>query len=277
VDLFITDLDKTLLRSDLTVSPFTRQVWNSFDRPLSIATARSLKGATTLLKGLKLELPMILLDGAMIATTEEIIRVRGLEEELTETIISQIDREWGFLPLIVGLDREYRERFLYPERLNIHQQILLRKYKNDQRLLNLQELRPLPHTLKIVYLGDQKEMEGLRDFVGERFPVEMKLSRDPYQPSWFLTLLHPLGDKSHALKELEEIVGIPKERVTVFGDSLNDLGIFRASGRAVAVKNALPQVREAAHIVLPHTNDEDGVARYLASLKEGGSFRGSQQ
>jgi hydroxymethylpyrimidine pyrophosphatase-like HAD family hydrolase len=32
------------------------------------------------------------------------------------------------------------------------------------------------------------------------------------------------------------------------------------------VANAQEGVKEKADIVLPHTNDEDGVARYLASL-----------
>ena len=263
---FLTDLDKTFLRSDLSISDFSKEVWNSFDAPLSIATARSLKGATTLLQGLNLNHPMILLDGAMIATKDEIIKINAIDEDLGNAIIESIEKEFHTLPLIVGLDEKNKERFLYPAKLNIHQKMLLEKYKNDSRVLNLQKLRALPTNLKIVYLGDEEEMRKLETFVKENFEVETKLSQDPYQPSWFLTILHPLGDKAHALAELEKIIGVEAQDVTVFGDSHNDIGMFVKSGRAIAVKNALPEVKEHAHIILPHTNDEDAVARYLSSL-----------
>jgi hypothetical protein len=81
---------------------------------------------------------------------------------------------------------------------------------------------------------------------------------------WFLTLLHPLGDKAHALMELEEIMEVDKKDVTVFGDSLNDIGMFEYAGKSVAVKNALDEVKKRADIILPHTNDEDAVAKYLS-------------
>ena len=262
---FITDLDKTFLRSDLSISDFSKKVWNAFDLPLSVATARSLKGATTLLKGLRLDHPMILLDGAMIATKDEIIKINAIDKDLGDAIIADIDERFGTLPLVVGLE-DHKERFLYPERLNEHQKMLLQKYRNDDRVLGLKKLRALPHNLKIVYLGDEEEMRRLQAFVKEHYDVETKLSEDPYQPSWFLTLLHPKGDKAHGLRELERIVGVEPKDVTVFGDSHNDIGMFGLSGRALAVKNALPEVKEAADAVLPHTNDEDAVARYLAAL-----------
>jgi hydroxymethylpyrimidine pyrophosphatase-like HAD family hydrolase len=66
---------------------------------------------------------------------------------------------------------------------------------------------------------------------------------------------------------LEEIIGVDKNRVTVFGDNLNDLRMFEWAGTSVAVKNALEEVKQKADIVLPHTNDEDAVAKYLKEIK----------
>jgi hydroxymethylpyrimidine pyrophosphatase-like HAD family hydrolase len=40
--------------------------------------------------------------------------------------------------------------------------------------------------------------------------------------------------------------------------------MFKLAGTSVAVSNALDEVKELADIVLPHSNDEDGVAQYLA-------------
>lgn len=50
--------------------------------------------------------------------------------------------------------------------------------------------------------------------------------------------------------------------VVAFGDNVNDLPMMRAADVAVAVGNAIPEVREAADIVIG-TNDEDAVARFI--------------
>ncbi len=263
---FVTDLDKTFLRSDLTLSHFSRQVWNGFSHPITIATARSHTGATKLLQGLRLTQPMILLDGAMIAHPNgDILKINALSKEIVDDFIGEIEKLFDERPLIVGLDKD-QERFLYPKKLNPHQQELLQNYRNDRRILNIEKLRALPNNLKVVYLGEEQKLKAIEAFVKERYEVESKLSKDPYQNCYFLTFLHPLGDKAHALKELEELVGIEAKEVTVFGDSLNDIGMFRWAGRSVAVANALPPVKEAADIVLERSNDEDAVAHYLATL-----------
>ncbi len=264
--LFLSDLDKTLLRSDLSLSEFTKEVWNSFAKPLSIATARSYTGAMKLLDGLRLDAPMILLDGVMIANPDgSIIRLNALDKAITDEIIAIVQKEFDELPLIVGYEKD-REHFLYPNKLNPHQKELLQNYKNDKRVLGIKNLQGLEKNLKIVYLGDKEKMQDIEQRVKALFDVESKLAKDPYQACYFLTFLHPLGDKAHALQELEEIMGISPKEVTVFGDSLNDIGMFRQSGKAIAVANALPEVKEAADIVLEWSNDEDAVARYLASV-----------
>jgi len=264
---FVTDLDKTFLRSDLSLSDFSRHVWNDFAHPITIATARSYTGATKLLQGLKLTQPMILLDGAMIASPDgKILKINALSKEMVDSFIDEIEQEFDERPLIVGLDENGSERFLYPKKLNPHQEELLQNYHNDRRVLNIEKLRALPNNLKVVYLGDEETLKKIESNVKRKYDVESKLSKDPYQNCHFLTFLHPLGDKAHALKELEDLVEVDAKDVTVFGDSHNDIGMFSWAGRAVAVANALPEVKRKAHIVLDRSNDEDAVAHYLSTL-----------
>ncbi len=42
--------------------------------------------------------------------------------------------------------------------------------------------------------------------------------------------------------------------------------MFKLSGNSVAVSNALDEVKAVADVVLPHSNDEDGVAKYLNNI-----------
>lgn len=71
--LFITDLDHTFLQSNQTVSSFSKKIWNSKSSKamLSIATARSFAKTQDFLKDLKLNFPLITLDGAMVANREK--------------------------------------------------------------------------------------------------------------------------------------------------------------------------------------------------------------
>ena len=269
-ELYLSDLDKTLLHTNLSVSDYTRRVWNSRVEEggkLSIATARSLTGVRKLLRGLELREPMILLDGVVIATLEgELLHVAALERDPADEVIEIGRRVVGMEPLLVGLEADGRESFVYPRRPNRWQKELLESMRNDRRVLDADPFRAMERNLKIVYM-ESEEMtarleEALRELFGDA--VEIKRSADPYIDCWFMTVLHPEGDKAHALARLEEIEGVDRAQTTVFGDSHNDIGLFEAAGRKIAVANAIDELKERADIVLPWTNDEDAVARFLA-------------
>jgi len=267
---FMTDLDHTFLRSDLTLSAYSINVWNAkaSHTPMGIATARSLTKSKELLKALHLSAPLILLDGAVtLSPDRKLIDIKTLDKQTGDAIIA-LGTKHGIDPFIIGLkDDRLNESFLYPRRLNDYQRDVLKGYKNDPRLLFNPDNRAMKHNLKIVYFGSKEQLAPLYDAVKNDFAhsVEAKLSPEKYGGGWFLTLLHPEGDKAHALRKAAEYMRIPTDAITVFGDSVNDLGMFALAGKSVAVANALDEVKAAADVVLEHTNDEDGVARYLDS------------
>lgn len=60
-----------------------------------------------------------------------------------------------------------------------------------------------------------------------------------------------------------DYLGYEVDDITVFGDSVNDIGMFGLCGKSIAVSNALDELKIHASELLPHSNDEDGVAKYL--------------
>jgi Cof subfamily protein (haloacid dehalogenase superfamily) len=269
--IFITDLDHTFLRTDQSISDFSAKVWNELSKNaiLSVATARSFQKTQTFLDKLHLEAPMILLDGTMIVTPQKkLIDIKTLGKTLGDAIVD-VGLRFGIEPFIIGLkDMELNESFLYPSKLNEHQTFVLKGYKNDPRLHFNPHNRTMQMNLKIVYFGDFETLKPLTDELKKVFgdAIECKLSPEKYSDGYFLTILHPEGDKAHALKKVLDYLDRDPSDVTVFGDSINDIGMFKLAGTSVAVANALEEVKAVARIILPRSNDEDGVAHYLQSV-----------
>jgi len=266
--IYITDLDHTLLHSDLTVSPFSIEVWNrkSKEALMGVATARSFTKSKALLNQLHINAPMILLDGAMIVSPEQkIIEVKTIGKALGDAIV-EVGLAYHIDPFIIGMQkRGLDETFLYPRRLNRYQRHVLKGYKDDPRMQFNPDNRAMEENLKIVYFGQEEALRPLYHAIQINFKneVEAKLSPEKYGGGWFLTLLHPEGDKAHALHKVMHYLERDLKDVTVFGDSLNDIGMFQLAGTSVAVSNALDEVKAVANTVLPHSNDEDAVAKYL--------------
>ncbi len=269
--LYITDLDKTLLRTDLTISNFTKHVWNTLTQngiKLTIATARSGPKSLELLQDLQLNHPLIVMDGAMIISNKrEILLLHAIDEQTTQEAI-QIGRKHKIEPFVIGIDGEGIERFRYSKNLNLLQQELINEYKTDKRLQLQTKLNPLKENVKTVYIGKKESLTALKDEFEDKFGknIEIKFSKDPYLDGYFLTLLHPNGDKAHALKALHAMEGFENHKTTVFGDSHNDIGMFKMADKKIAVLNAIDELKDIATEVLPHTNDEDAVAKYLKQL-----------
>jgi Cof subfamily protein (haloacid dehalogenase superfamily) len=271
-NIYITDLDHTFLRTDLSVSDYTRKIWNSYEESaiLGIATARTYKKTAQFLKGVVVTAPMILLDGALIATTEKkIIDTKFVTKEAGDVII-EVGAKLGIYPFVLSLvDDELNEAFSYSTTLNSYQSEIIKRYANDDHTQRFKELRAMENNFKIVYMADEDILLALQKNIQAIFGEELKyiLAPEAYMGCHFLTILHKDADKSHGIKSVSEAVGFDLEKLTVFGDNFNDIGMFELANTSVAVANAQEGVKARADIVLAHTNDEDGVAKYLAGLQ----------
>jgi Cof subfamily protein (haloacid dehalogenase superfamily) len=267
--IYITDLDHTLLRSDQSLSPYSIEVWNakSNEAILSVATARSFQKTSLFLRNLHLKHPLILLDGAMVVTPQrELLSLCTLPKGIGDAIIAEGEK-LDILPFIITLNdtKSLDESFLYPHRCNPHQQEVLKNYRNDPRLKCCDPMRASKENLKIVYFGEYALLLTLQTRLQRCFgeKIAYKLSPENYSNGWFLTLLHPQADKSHGIRVVSEYLKREAKEFTVFGDSLNDIEMFKVAGKSIAVANALDELKLLASEVLPYSNDQDGVAYYL--------------
>ncbi|WP_294589480.1 HAD-IIB family hydrolase, partial [uncultured Ruminococcus sp.] len=116
MELFISDLDGTLLDGNAEVTDFTRDTINRLTERgmlFSVATARSLASAGKILSGLELKVPVILMNGVLIYDMQkkEYIKINGLKRELSELVID-LARKFMLQPFMYSVsDNQLSTRY----------------------------------------------------------------------------------------------------------------------------------------------------------------------
>ena len=80
-----------------------------------------------------------------------------------------------------------------------------------------------------------------------------------------LDILAPGAGKDAAMRHLAQHLGVPLDRTVAAGDSGNDLALFEAAGRAIAVGNAREELVKA----MPRPKTYHAAAHHAAGVLEG--------
>lgn len=85
-----------------------------------------------------------------------------------------------------------------------------------------------------------------------------------YFSGLFKRFNHPDATKAQGNQRLMELVGGSLADVIAFGDDLGDLEMLQQAGTGVLMCNAKPELHGKCARVSQYSNEEDGVARFLA-------------
>ncbi len=270
--IYISDLDGTLLRNDASLSSFSKNTLiELIDRGLmfTVATARSVVSIQELLRGVKLNLPVIEFNGAFISDLEtghhEIIN--HIKPEIVENIYDLI-LDYDCLPFIASFDGK-ADRIYYEKILNQGMLWYLndRVKQKDKRLKQLKDLR-ISFSEQIVCLtviSRFSKLKQLQAIVDKQYAnsIETHLYENRYFPGWYWFTIHDRTcTKANALSILLENYGLQKSETIVFGDHGNDISMFKAANRSIAVGNAIDELKQVATEVI-NSNQEDSVVQYI--------------
>jgi Cof subfamily protein (haloacid dehalogenase superfamily) len=269
---YLTDLDGTLLRSDATLSPYTlHTVTEALHRGavISFATARSYASSIRAVGEIPWKYPLVLYNGALLFDPIEFKVLDGhwLDNQITNDII-EYGRIRGILPLVFCLNPDDQEKVLHERLHRVGDVQFLQSRPNDPRFSCIEPLvcADTYRTLIITFIGMLEELQDIhRDILAEYgSKVHSHLMKDQYIPDhYFLEFSHSLANKQEGLRLWSKHVGCEPSEVTVFGDNLNDIGLFKVAGQKLAVRNAHPQIVKMADRLID-SNDQDGVAKYLS-------------
>ncbi|GIX05649.1 MAG: haloacid dehalogenase [Candidatus Poribacteria bacterium] len=265
------DLDGTLLNSAKQVTPSTCEALRRYVAAggrIVFVTGRNLPVARGIAQGLPFPVALVTHNGAI---AEDADGTRFYERYLPEEAVAGLIRRARaeeFHPFLYALEPEgVRLRHQGPS----HHPVLERYFRSNASVLKpVGELWPrdgVPRrAIQIVAIEParrvQDALKRLPATPEVRWYTSGGLLNGEY---WFLEGAHPEATKERALKALCDRWRISLAQVAAVGDNLNDLGLFRTVGRAIAVANAPEPVRRAAKWLVP-SNDADGVAVAVARL-----------
>lgn len=256
--LVATDLDGTLVRSDGSVSPYTREVLTALeDRgvPVVFVTGRPLRWAEEVFEHVGSHGLAIVSNGALVwdvagsrvdlerpipvETAREACRLLRAAVPGTAYAVETVD---GF-----ALEPDYRERYPVPEHSP--------RAPVDDLLT-----RPL---LKL--LARHEELEPLDYWDAAEAAIGHLVTITWSSSSTMLEISADDVTKASTLALVAAGLGVPAEDVVAFGDMPNDIPMLAWAGTSYAMADAHPTVTQAAqHVAGGH--DDDGVARALAKV-----------
>ena len=268
IRLIASDLDGTLLRSDATLSLYTISTINRLTEQglaFTYATARSIESARPIAGGLNLRLPAITRNGAVLAdnaTGKHLEKALFTEEEvaLLKKLLPELP-QCGFVSCFVGEEmfKAYVPGDLVPGMVQYAE-----FYRDDPKMKPVKTLEEMFFGQPgYVTLIDEREKaakiyEKVRQYPGWACIFQ----KDTYWDEYWVEVCPRNCTKAKAILKMKEQYGFRK--VVAFGDSVNDMPMFRAADEAYAVANALEALKEIATGVIGG-NNEDAVARFLES------------
>jgi len=252
------DLDDTLLRHDLTISFYTRNLLKrAEDEGVTVVLASGRAPSAMEKYGKELNLHkrkgfMVCHNGATIqeSDTLKVVYESRLPVDAALAVFDLVDAEGMPVQL-------YEGRTIYVSRRNEFAD-------QDEKLTGLRQVvvenfRAMIEAgqLKFVIPGDPMLLKPLeillKNYIGDRVTI---FTSKPY----FLEILPPATGKGEALAIVAEKLGIKREEVMAVGDSMNDESMLRWAGWGVAMKNGDERMKAIASFVSARTNEEDGVA-----------------
>lgn len=266
--LYISDLDGTLLDGNAELSEYTINALNELIAQgvhFSVATARTAATSVFMLGRLKINIPVILMNGVLIFDMQEKRYVKKemlARDKITQILSAMKKVEQTGLMYALSEDEliTYYER-IYNDALQKFIDERMQKY--NKKFVQIDDFANADtDIIYFCYLDTHENIRRLFNEIKAISGLRIEVYQDMYScdDSWNMEVFNDTASKGNAVEFLRRQYGFGK--VIGFGDNLNDLPLFAACDECYAVSNAKDEVKAKATAVIG-ANTNDGVAKWL--------------
>lgn len=259
--LLVTDLDGTLLTGGSEILPDDMTAIERFKAAggkFTIATGRAIYYSDSYVDRLKITLPVILFNGAMIfdVADKKIIYERLISDRIRD-VISDVTKKFPQIACEI----------LTHDNIYVVQDNSVERRHNERCGVTpvYADLADVPYDsgkgwYKSLFAMDAEVLPELAAFLAARNETEI----DFVQSSEIFYEALPRGcSKGGALKEYVKLLGMEDYTVYAAGDYHNDIEMLECADFGAAPSNAQADVRTRAKIKLNRTNNEGAIAELI--------------
>lgn len=259
--LIALDMDGTLLRSDKTISPRTKQ---------AIAQARA-QGVTVVLasgrplEGIVDKLAELNIHGEnefVACFNGSIIRELGENRVIHRGIIDgAATKRVAKLAQTLGLDcHAFSEELgLIAPRNSTYTEHEAQINNISATIIDFNQLADDHPIIKVMIIGEPEKLSAAIGDIPNEFEQDFTILQSA---PFFLEFLNPVSNKGAGIAAIAEKLGISASEVICMGDAENDHHMLEYAGLGVAMANAMPETKRIADLITD-SNDDDGVAKII--------------
>lgn len=245
IKMIVTDLDGTLLKDDKQISAHTKAVINQLRNRgilFVVATARPIRAVKTFLPWVNYD-AAIFHNGAVILDHKTLLKNWGIENP-REIVHAILNDKPNYKIAVESNDVMYS---------NFNAEEIW----SGIDYIKTSDFKELKHSYaeKIIIDAPSEEMNILKKYITDDLYMLPSDNR-------IITIHNIQSSKMNGIKTLAERYHISPSQIVAFGDDYNDIDMLKSCGIGVAVKNALPEVKDAADEIT-ESNEQDGVAKWL--------------
>lgn len=259
--LVVLDLDGTLLARDKHIADSTLELIGEAKArgvKFTIATGRMTPGALRYAEQLKVDIPIITYNGALVRNVggDKIYREYKVPASWAVEAVNILKDHpvlpFAFIDDKVYTDTEHEWTERYAQLLEVEM-----NFVGDVRAVLTEDPTMLVFMVPVLKGGE------LTRLLKEHMDSQVRITNST---EWFLDVLHVKASKGLALKQVSEHLGIAREEIIAIGDNSNDLEMIQFAGLGVAVSNASEDLIAAADYVaeLPmHEGVEETLRKFI--------------
>ncbi|OON90884.1 MAG: HAD family hydrolase [Candidatus Epulonipiscium fishelsonii] len=254
------DMDGTLLKSDKTISDFTketlRQVRNRGTK-IVLASGRPIAGIQYYLD----ELNLTSKDDYVISFNGALVRNVSTKKIIAHTVLHGQDLlDIYELSKTLGVNMHaFSNQGCITTCLTKYSELEGTMNKIPVNIIDYNIIKPDDEIIKVMLVDEPDKLQQAINKLPKELYNKYTIVRSA---PFFLEFLNKNANKGVALQKLAEHLNIPKEETMAFGDAGNDEHMIKFAGMGIAMGNAFSEIKDVANYVTD-SNDEDGVAKAL--------------
>ena len=269
MELFVTDLDGTLLNSNKEVSIKSTEILNKLiDNGVNftVATARTPATVVDLLQDVNLKLPAVLMNGVLLydIKEEKYINIKEIGKDTVDKVFDVLNK-FDKNAMVYGIRNNhlwvYHKEFEYSWEYNFYKERADRKQKTFLKVENYQECINESKIINFIVFDKYEKIKGIYEELKKIDEISVEYYEDIYEKGcYFLEAYSAEASKANGIKLLSDY--IEHDKLICFGDNLNDIPMFELVDECYATANAVERVKEISTDVIGSC-DEDGVALFM--------------